>query len=130
MRINRRKKPNLEDEIIQDAEIITKFSLTRIVVAVVLFVVIIGGGILAVKYFINNSKKVLGTANDYSPQIKIPDENRIKRIIDKAKDDLSEVNPKNLVESQPQIQKIIKDLNNISGSSNSARTLICESLCK
>lgn len=126
----RRKKTNFEEEVIQEAEVITHWSIARIIIAVFILIFIIGGGILGINYFIRQSKTVLGSQTNDKPQIEIPTERRVQSIIEKAKKDLSEIDPKKAIESQPQIQKIINDLQNISGSSNSARRLICESLCQ
>ncbi len=127
----RSKKTNFEDEVIQEAEVITHWSFVRIIVAIIILIFVIGGGILGVNYFFKESKKVLGTQEiGDRPQIAIPNEKKVQTIIEKAKKDLAEIDPKNVIQSQPQIQKIISDLQNISGSSNSARRLICESLCQ
>jgi hypothetical protein len=66
----------------------------------------------------------------HKPQIKIPDEKSVDDIIKKAKEDLANVNAKNIVASQPKIKKIIDDLTHLTGSSSSAVSLICDSLCK
>lgn len=125
------KKTNLEDEIIEEAEIITRWSIPRIIIAVLVIFIIIGGGILGINFLFKESKKVLGSqASNDKPQIEIPNDKSVQKIIEKAKKDLSDIDPKNIVGSQPQIQKIINDLQNIAGSSNSARRLICESICQ
>lgn len=126
----RRKKTNFEDEVIQEAEVITHWSIARIIIAIFVLIVVIGGGILGVNYLFSSGKVLGSSAEKKEPQIEIPDEKKVQRILEKAKKDLSEIDPKNVITSQPQIQKIINDLSNISGSSNSARRLICESICQ
>ena len=127
----RSKKTNLEDEIFQEAEVITHWSIARIIIALIIVIVVVGGGFLGVKYVAKQSKNVLGSQEIADkPQIEIPNERKVQTIIEKAKKDLSEIDPKNIIGSQPQIQKIINDLQNISGASNSARRLVCETLCQ
>ena len=130
--IGRKKKNlNFEDELIQEAEIVTHWSKKRIAIATVIAAVVVGAGILGIQSLSQGEKEVLGknTTQD-KPQIKIPDEEKIQEIIETAKQDLSNINPQNIIESQPQIQKIIQDLENITGSSTSAKNLICDSICK
>ena len=54
----------------------------------------------------------------------------VEGIIETAKKDLSNINAKNIVQSQPKLQKIIDDLSHLTGSSSSAKSLICDTLCK
>jgi len=118
-----------EEELIKDAEVVMRWSSKRIVIATVLVLLIIGGGIYGIQVLGQNSKKVLGTKTSTGPQIKIPDQKNVEDIIKSAKHDLSNINAKNIVQSQPKLQKIIDDLTNLTGSSGSARSLICDTLC-
>lgn len=129
----RRKKSNInfEGELIREAEVVARWSKKRIAIAAVVAVLVLGGGVLGLQSFFQGTKEVLGknTTQD-KPQIKIPDQKKIQDIIDTAKQDLSNINPQNVIESQPQIKKIINDLEHITGSSSSAKNLICDTICK
>ena len=118
-----------EDEFIEEAEVITHWSGKRIVIATTLVVLIIAGGIYTIS-LLSQNPKVLGEKISDRPKIKIPDEKGVQEIIEKAQDELSNINAKNIIESQPRIKKIIDDLTNLTGSSSSAKSLICDSLCK
>lgn len=119
-----------EEELIKEAEVITRWSKKRIVIAVILVVFIISGGIYAATLVTQNAVRVLGARTVDKPQIQIPNEKNVQSVIDSAKQDLSNINAKNIVESQPKIKKIIEDLTNLTGSSSSAKSLICDTLCK
>ena len=128
-----RKKNNLnfENELIQEAEIVTHWSKNRIAIAAAVATVVVAGGILGVQSLFESKKGILGSnTTQNKPQIQIPDQEKLQEIIETAKQDLSNINPQNIIESQPQIQKIIRDLENITGSSSSAKNLICGTICK
>lgn len=127
--MSRRKTIKEAEEIIEDAEVVMRWSPRRIVVATVLVVLIIAGGMYAIS-LLSQNPNVLGQSTVGKPQIRIPDEGDIDGVIEKAKEELASINAKNLVESQPKIKKIIDDLTHLTGSSNSAKSLICDSLCK
>lgn len=120
-----------EEEIVKEAEVVMRWSGKRIVIATFLCLILIAGGIYAIYHLGQNTVKVLGTntKNDH-PQIQIPQQKNVEQIIDNAKKDLSNINAKNIVESQPQLKKVIEDLTHLTGSSGSARNLICDTLCK
>lgn len=120
-----------EEEMIQDAQVVMRWSKKRIGIATIIVVLIIAGGIYALSLIGQNTVGVLGTtANSDSPKIKIPDQNGVQDILENAKKDLSNINAKNLVDSQPALRKIINDLTHLTGSSTSARDLICDSICR
>ena len=127
--MSRRKIIKEAEEIVEDAEVVMRWSSKRIVIATFIVVVIIAGGLYTIS-LLSQNPKVLGERTQDRPKIKIPNERSIEKIIDNAQDELSSINAKNLVESQPRIKKIIDDLTNLTNSSNSAKDLICESLCK
>ena len=120
-----------EEDLIKDAEVVMRWSSKKIVVATGIVLIIIAGGIYGIHVLSQGATKVLGTNTSTNrPQIKIPDKKNVESIIDMAKKDLSNINAKNIVESQPKLQKIIDDLTHLTGSSGSARSLICDTLCK
>ncbi len=127
--MSRRKNIKESEEIIEEAEVVMRWSSKRIVIATFVVVALIAGGIYAIS-LLSQNPKVLGERTENKPQIKIPDENDVEGIIEKAKEDLTNINAKNIVESQPKIKKIIDDLTGLTGSSSSAKSLICDSLCK
>ncbi len=120
-----------EEEIVKEAEVVMRWSGKRIVVATFLCLILIAGGMYGIYRLGQNTIKVLGTStkNDH-PKIQIPQQKNVEQIIDNAKKDLSNINAKNIVESQPQLKKVIEDLTHLTGSSSSARNLICDTLCK
>ena len=118
-----------EEDFIQEAEVVMRWSKKRIVIATFLVVCIIVGGLYAILLLNENKSRVLGTVIN-RPQIKIPKERDIQEVIENAKNELSNINAKNVIESQPQLQKIINDLTHLTGSSSSAKNLICDAICK
>lgn len=125
-----RRRSGIKEETDNDEEIVMRWDKNRIAIAVVLVVLIIFGG-LYVLSLLSQNPKVLGekTTPD-KPQIKLPDEKDVDKIINGAKQNLSEINAKNVIDSQPKLKKIIDDLTHLTGSSMSAKNLICDSLCK
>lgn len=119
-----------EPELIQEAEVIMRWSGKRIVVATFLVIMIIVGSIYAISLISQNKTNQAVEKKIDRPQIEIPNENDVQGVIDKAKTDLSNITAKNLIESQPKLKKIIDDLTHLTGSSSSAKSLICNSLCK
>jgi predicted PurR-regulated permease PerM len=119
-----------EEELIKDAEVVMRWSKKRIVIATAVCLFLILGGLYTISLLGQNASKVLGTNTSDSPKLKLPDQNNIDDIIETAKKDLSNVNAKNIIQSQPKIQKIIDDLTHLTGSSSSAKSLICDTLCK
>lgn len=126
--VNRRRKIKEEEEI-QEAEIVTHWSAKRIGVAILILVLLVGFGIFSLS-LLSKNPKILGEKTLDRPKIEIPNEKNVEEIIEKAKDELSDINAKNLIESQPRLKKIIDDLTGLTGSSTSAKNLICDSLCK
>jgi len=119
------------EELVKDAEVVMRWSTKRIVVATFLVQILIAGGLYGISTLSQNASKVLGTkTSSDGPQIKIPDQKNVEGIIETAKKDLSNINAKNIVQSQPKLQKIIDDLSHLTGSSSSAKSLICDTLCK
>lgn len=119
------------EELVKDAEVVMRWSTKRIVVATFLVLISIAGGLYGISTLSQNASKVLGTkTSSDGPQIKIPDQKNVEGIIETAKKDLSNINAKNIVQSQPKLQKIIDDLSHLTGSSSSAKSLICDTLCK
>ncbi len=119
-----------EEELIQEAEVVMRWSKKRIVIATFFVLCIIAGGIYGINILGQNASKVLGAKTDNRPKIEIPTQKSVEDVISSAKKDLSGINAKNIVESQPQLKKIIEDLTHLTGSSSSAKNLICDTLCK
>ena len=119
-----------EPELVQEAEVIVRWSGKRIVVATFLVIMIIAGSIYAISLISQDKTNQAVEKKIDKPQIEIPNEKDVQGVIDKAKGDLSNITAKNLIESQPKLKKIIDDLTHLTGSSSSAKSLICDSLCK
>ncbi len=119
-----------EPELVQEAEVIMRWSGKRIVVATFLVIMIIAGSIYAISLISQDKTNQAVEKKIDKPQIEIPNEKDVQGVIDKAKGDLSNITAKNLIESQPKLKKIIDDLTHLTGSSSSAKSLICDSLCK
>lgn len=127
--MSRRKTVKEAEKIIEEAQVVMRWSGKRIVVATVAVVAIIFLGIYAIS-LLSQNPNVMGVKTVNKPQIEIPEEGDVEGIIEKAKEDLANINAKNIVESQPRIKKIINDLTGLTSSSSSAKSLICDSLCK
>jgi hypothetical protein len=119
-----------EPELVQEAEVIMRWSSKRIVIATFLVIMIIAGSIYAISLLSQNKTNQAVEKKIDKPQLEIPNEKDVQGVIDKAKGDLSNITAKNLIESQPKLKKIIDDLTHLTDSSSSAKSLICDSLCK
>lgn len=119
----------VEDRI-EEAEVIMRWSGKRIVIATFTVILIIAGGLYAISLLSQNNSQVLGQKSSDKPQIELPDDSSVQKVIDKAKEDLSNISAKNIISSQPKIQQIIDDLSRISTASVSAKSLICDAICK
>lgn len=128
--MGRRRLPQLEDEVPEEVEVVMRWSKNRIFIATSIVVILILLGLYAI-FLISENKQpsVLGVEAD-KPKIKIPDEKNIEEVIENAKKDLSNINTDNIIQSQPKLQKIINDLTNITNASVSAKSLICDAVCK
>lgn len=127
--MRRRRKIKEEEEEIREAEIISHWSPKRIGIALLFLFLVVGGGIYIIS-LLSRNPNVLGQKAPTEPRIKIPDERDIEDILERAEEELSNVNAENIIESQPKLKKIIDDLSSLTSASNSAKKLICESLCK
>ena len=119
-----------EPELVQEAEVIMRWSSKRIVIATFLVIMIIAGSIYAISLLSQNKTNQAVEKKIDKPQLEIPNEKDVQGVIDKAKGDLSNITAKNLIESQPKLKKIIDDLTHLTDSSSSAKSLMCDSLCK
>jgi flagellar basal body-associated protein FliL len=119
-----------EEDLVQEAEVITRWSKKRIFIAIVIVIFIVSGGIYVASLVTQNAVRVLGARTPDKPEIQVPNEKNVQNVIDSAKQNLSNINAKNIVESQPKLKKIIDDLTNLTGSTSSAKSLICDTLCK
>lgn len=126
--MSRRKIVKEAEEFIDDEEVIMRWSWKRIIIATCIVVTIIAGGIYAIS-LLSQNEAVLGERID-RPQIKIPNERQIEKVLEEAQLDLGDINAKNIVSSQPKIKKIIEDLQNLTNSTDNAKNLICNAICK
>lgn len=131
--MSRRKvvKNELEERI-EEAEVIMHWSGKRIVIATFLVILIIAGGLYAISLLSENpnAPKILGQRASDKPQLALPKEAQVEEIVEKAKEDLSNINARNIIASQPKIQQIINDLTSLTSSSRSAKDVICDVVCK
>lgn len=122
-------KESFEDEI-EEAQVVMRWSGKRIVIATFVVLIIIAGGIYGISALSNKQESVLGEKINDQPQIELPTDSSIEDIIDNARADLGGINAENIISSQPKLKKIIEDLTNLSTTSVSAKSLICEAICK
>lgn len=119
------------EEFIQEAEVVYRWSKKRIVIGLMTAFVIIGGGIYTIT-LMSPHQQVLGTSDKGhdKPQIELPTAKKVEQAIQTAKDEIAKINPQNVVASQPQIQKVIHELQQITTTSSSAKNVICDMVCK
>ena len=129
--MSRRKvvKEELEERI-EEAEVIMRWSAKRIVVATAVVIVIIVAGLYVISLLSQRGSSILGEKSVNKPQIKLPNEKNVEKILDQAQQDLANINAKDIISSQPKLQQIINDLTSITSSSRSAKDLICQAVCK
>lgn len=123
----------IQDELserIEEAEVIMRWSKKRIAIATFVVIVVIAGGLYMISLLSQNKATVLGEKAPDEPKIELPSEKTVEEILDKAQEDLANINTKNIIASQPKIQAIINDLTNLTESSRSAKDLICDAVCK
>lgn len=117
------------------AEIPARWSVKRIAIASSILLVLAASVYyyFSLKNFNNSPTSVLGASDakkGNGPEIKIPTKDGINTIISDAKDSLSKIDASNVVASQPEIQKIIKDLQNLTGKDVNAKNMVCDLICK
>lgn len=123
-------------EIDEDNKTEERWDLKRVLIGLILLVVFGGLGIYYLIGFVernglNLNRKTLGAAtqNEISPP-PLPTKEDISKIITTARDELSQITSDNLTSSQAAIQKIIGDLQSLTGGKKSAADILCEFVCK
>lgn len=115
----------------KDAEIITRWSIPKILIAVGVLALV---GMIGVYLFDNVSAKedVLGTTQraENRAQIKIPSSKEVEDIVEQAKESIANIKADNLVDSQPQIKKAIEDLEKLTTGDTDAKKAVCDAVCK
>ncbi len=130
--MTRRRRHEKEDEEIDEKvkEVVAKWSLKRIGIAIVL--VFLAAASLfyyfSLKSYSTNSEEV--NEKKDKPQIEIPSKDKVNTIIEDAQKSLEHIDTNDIVKSQPQIEKIIKDLQELTTSSRSAKDIVCSAVCK
>lgn len=120
----------------EDDKIKESWDLRRVIVGLVLLIIFGAIGAYYLMGFIERSglglnKKTLGvsTQNENSAP-PLPNKEDISKIITTARDELSQITSDNLTSSQAAIQKIIGDLQLLTGGKKSAADILCEFVCK
>lgn len=128
-RITLRRRNDSDEEDIQDVNL--KWSKRRILIAVTLVALVFGGIVYALS--LDRGAAVLGVGeknNENAPQIEIPSQEEVVDIIEQAKENLSNINVNDVVSSQPQIQKVISDLEQLTKTDKNAKNAVCNMVCK
>ena len=131
--MTRRRRHEKEDEEIDEKvkEVVAKWSLKRIGIAIVL-VFLAAASIyyyFSLKSYSTNNSAQVSEKKD-KPQIEIPSKDKVNTIIEDAQKSLEHIDTNDIVKSQPQIEKIIKDLQELTTSSRSAKDIVCSAVCK
>lgn len=128
-RIEEEKKEKRENKL--EDEIESRWSVKRILV----FVLIIIAIIFFIFYFfqVRSSSSVLGDSDmaegiGDSPQIDIPSQNDINVILGEAEENIANIDPQDIVSSQPQIQATIEQLEKLVNKDNFKESL-CSAIC-
>lgn len=100
---------------------------------IVIFTSIIGIIIFAIFYFFQlRFGEVLGEKDEErnigGPQIEIPSKDDIDEILEDAEENISNINPEDIVSSQPQIQNAIEQLEKLTNKDNFKETF-CSTVC-
>ena len=117
------------------AEIPARWSLKRIGIASVILVLIAASVYyyFSLQGFKEQPNRILGV-NDKKeqnkPAIMLPSKESVDTIIKDTKDSLSKIDANNVVASQPEIQKIIQDLQNLTKKDVNAKNVVCDLVCK
>lgn len=127
LRIKREEK---EEE--KTPEVVTRWSVPKILIALGVFALI---GMIGLYLFDNFSTKntdVLGASKrgEDRAQIKIPSGREVEDIIEQAKESIADINTENIVDSQPQIKKAIEDLEKLTTGDTDAKKAVCDAVCK
>lgn len=130
--MTRRRRHAQEEEEIEEKvkEVVAKWSFKRIAIAIVIVFLAIASiyYYFSLKSFSTNSEKV--SEKKDKPQIEIPSKEKVNTIIEDAQKSLEHIDTNDIVKSQPQIEKIIKDLQELTSSSRSAKDIVCNAVCK
>lgn len=130
--MSRRRKREHQDEEVEEKvkEVVAKWSLKRIGIAIVVVFLAVASiyYYFSLKSFSTNSEQV--SEKKDKPQIEIPSKDKVSTIIEDAQKSLEHIDTNDIVKSQPQIEKIIKDLQELTSSSRSAKDIVCSAVCK
>lgn len=110
-------------------EIEAEWSIKRIAI----FSSIVGLLIFGIFYFFQvKNGEILGEEDTSSkiggPQIEIPSKDDVDEILEDAEENISNINPEDIVSSQPQIQNAIEQLEKLTNRDNFKETF-CSTVC-
>jgi len=128
-----RKKENIKgkevdlEKKIDDVE--SQWSFKRIIIFSSIILALL---FFAFYFFQARAGDVLGekdmTTNSKGPQISIPKKEDVDEIVESAEENISNIDPNDIVKSQPQIQDAIKQLEKLTNKDNFKESL-CSSIC-
>lgn len=129
-RLKRKKEDREEPKLEQD--IITKWSIPKILIALGVIALIGMAGVYLFDSISPQKENVLGTSQQLEDraQIRIPSEKEVEKIVEQAKESVAGINTENIVESQPQIKKAIEDLEKLTTGDTNAKKTVCDAVCK
>lgn len=130
--MSRLKIKREEKEEAQEAEIVTRWSIPKIVIAVGLLALVVMLGVYAFEGSSASSEGVLGATEkgEDSPKIQLPTKEKVEQIVEEAKESIANIDAENIVDSQPQIKKAIEDLEKLTTSDTNAKKAVCDAVCK
>lgn len=100
---------------------------------IAIFTSIVGVLLFAIFYYFQlKSGEILGESAENTdkngPQIQIPTKNDVDDILEDAQDNISNIDPNDIVSSQPQIQQAIDQLEKLTNKDNFKENF-CSALC-
>lgn len=127
-RLTTKRKAKNEEE--PEDEVITKWSIPKVLIAIGILALVGMAGVYAYDNFRSKNEQVITTRAEDKAQIQIPSERKIEEIVNDAKKSLSGVDAKNLVDSQPQIKEAIENLQKLTTNDTDAKKMVCNAVCK
>ena len=121
-----------EKEEIQEAEVVTRWSAPKILIAVGVIALVGMFGMYFLDSLKSNDENVLGVKEraKNKAQIEIPSKEKVSEILEQARESISNIDTENLVDSQPQIKKAIEDLEKLTTTDTNAKKVVCDAVCK
>lgn len=128
-----------KEEGFTDGEIVERWSRKRVLIASIVLLLLLAGGVYAMTKVKNKATQVLGiesapkitSSSAASKNVRLPTQQDAEQLLEQAKQEINNLASQNLSASQAGgLQKVVEDLQNIKSGSGSALGTFCDLVCK